>query len=187
MDPLLETIDVDLDEASELLFKVKVEGAAQSSSKIRLVCESGDLAYLFNGRTTGEDGVVQFVIPTMKDKLKEGVYSSKVEVLIDNRYFAPVLFQINFKKTISVVAESVVVKPRKLAPEVTVTASSIVARPKPAPAAPSPVPVKASAIAPKKTLQERRKLRQETEEITELDEAALRELTRSFVRTSKKR
>jgi len=125
MEPLLETLDVDIEDTSELLFKVTVEGADQSPAKIRLVCESGDLAYMFNGRP-GPDGLVQFVLPAMKDKLKEGLYQSRVEVLIENRYFAPVQFQLNFKRAVRVVAEAVTLVQRKPEPAVIVTAAPIV-------------------------------------------------------------
>jgi len=127
MEPMLETIDLDCEESQELLFRVKVEGAEQAPAKIRLVCESENIAYMFDGHDAGKDGLVQFNLPVMKDKLKEGVYQSRVEVLIENRYFAPVQFQINFKKTIKVMAESVsnfVHKPKQ--PEITVTAAPVV-------------------------------------------------------------
>lgn len=137
MDPLLETIDLDVEEPSELLFRVKVEGAEQAPAKVRLVCESGDMAYMFNGRTAGPDGLVSFNLPVMKDKLKEGMYQSRVEVLIENRYFAPVQFQVNFKKAVKVVAESVNFVPRKVAPEIKVIAAPIV-KPKPAPVVATP-------------------------------------------------
>ena len=80
---------------------------------------------MFVGRGTGEDGVVQFVIPQMKGKLQEGTYAARVEVLIENRYFSPVQFQLNFKKTMQVFAESIQhVQPVK--PEIRVSASPIV-------------------------------------------------------------
>lgn len=138
MEPMLETVDLDMEESNELLFKVKVEGADPAPAKVRLVCEQGDLAYMFNGRSAGGDGLVQFNLPVMKDKLKEGLYLARVEVLIENRYFAPVQFQVNFKKAVKVVAEAVNVVPRKTAPEVTVSAVPVV-KPKPAPVVQQPV------------------------------------------------
>jgi hypothetical protein len=124
MEQLTETITLDMEEANELAFKIQVEGAS-SPAKVRLVCESGDVSYMFNGKGTSEDGVVQFVIPQMKEKLSEGTYSAKVEVLIENRYFSPVQFQINFKKAMKVFAESIQVKPIMSKPEIKVTASAL--------------------------------------------------------------
>ena len=57
MEPTLETIVLDAEENNELLFKVKVEGADNVPAKVRLVCESGELAYMFNGYSTSTDGV----------------------------------------------------------------------------------------------------------------------------------
>jgi hypothetical protein len=124
MEQLTETVTLDMEEANELAFKIKVEGAS-TPAKVRLVCESPEVSYMFVGRGTGEDGVVQFVIPQMKGKLQEGTYAARVEVLIENRYFSPVQFQLNFKKTMQVFAESIQhVQPVK--PEIRVSASPIV-------------------------------------------------------------
>ena len=127
MEPLLETVELDMEESNELAFKIKVEGTANSPAKVRLVCEGSDVSYMFNGRGTGEDGVVQFVMPQMKDKLQEGVYQARVEVLIENRYFSPVQFQINFKKAMKVVAEALFIQPKSTKPEISVSAQPVVA------------------------------------------------------------
>ena len=126
MEPMLETIDLDTEESNELAFKIKIEGADSGPTKVRLVCEGENVSYMFNGRATSEDGVVQFVIPVMKDKLKEGTYTSKVEVLVENRYFAPVQFNINFKKAMKVVAEAVTLPRHVAKPEIKVSAQPIV-------------------------------------------------------------
>jgi hypothetical protein len=70
----------------------------------------------------------------MTSKIQEGSYAARVEVLVENRYFAPLQFQINFKKTLTVVAESVVVAPKPVRSEIKVTATPIVVS-KPVPAA----------------------------------------------------
>jgi len=124
MEPLLETISLDSEENNELLFKVKIEGA-DGPAKVRLVCETGDVAFMFNGQPIGDD-VVAFNLPVLKDKIKEGTYLSRVEVLIENRYFTPVQFQINLKKTIKVVAESIKFIPRNVPQEIKITAAPIV-------------------------------------------------------------
>lgn len=125
MDSLVETIDLDIEESNDLAFKIKLEGAASSPAKVRLVCEGNDCAYMFNGYGTGEDDVVQFTLPKMINKLQEGLCQVRVEVLVDNRYFAPLNFQINFKKSLSVVAESIRVVSRQKNDDLRVTASPI--------------------------------------------------------------
>jgi hypothetical protein len=201
MEQMLETIDLDSEESNELAFRVKVEGAEQAPSKIRLVCESGELAYMFNGRTTSEDGVILFTLPSMKGKLKEGVYSSKIEVLIENRYFAPVQFNINFKKTMTVVAEAISIQPRKKPVEITVTAQPVIVAKPIVPQVATPVIQKPAIQAPilhkqpvqvqstRSTLSEKFKTKpvKINEEITKNDESALRELVGGFIKTQSRK
>ena len=124
MEQLAETITLDVEESNELAFKIKVEGSS-TPVKVRLVCESPEISYMFPGRGTQEDGVVQFVIPQMKGKIQEGLYSARVEVLVENRYFSPVQFQLNFKKTMRVFAEAIqIVQPTKQ--EIKVSAAPLV-------------------------------------------------------------
>lgn len=126
MEPMLETINLDLDESNDLKFKIKLEGNVSSPAKVRLVCEGEDFSYVFKGYGTNEMDVVQFTLPRMENKLKEGTYNAKVEVLVENRYFAPLQFQINFKKSVSVVAEAVRVAPRVEDKSIKVTAVPII-------------------------------------------------------------
>lgn len=127
MEPLTETISLDIDESNELAFRIKMEGTAAAPAKVRLVCEGEDFAYMFNGYGTGEPEVVQFTLPRMGSKISEGSYAARVEVLVENRYFAPLQFQIEFKKTLSVVAEAIQVKPRTVQSDIRVTATPLVA------------------------------------------------------------
>lgn len=196
MEPMLETIDLDMEESNELLFKVKVEGADPAPAKVRLVCESGDLAFMFNGRSAGGDGLVQFNMPVMKDKLKEGVYQARVEVLIENRYFAPVQFQVNFKKAVKVMAENVTVVPRKAAPEVTVSAVPVVKPKAPPVAVAPPVAKKPEREAPpparesaQLTLKERYHHKHDDliTEAGEPDEAAILAAAADFVKGRRKK
>lgn len=126
MESLTETITLDIDESNELAFKIHMEGASSAPAKVRLVCEGKDFSYMFNGYGTGEPEIVQFTLPQMSSKIAEGSYNARVEVLVENRYFAPVQFQINFKKTLSVVAESIQVRPKQVQHDIKVTAVPIV-------------------------------------------------------------
>jgi len=156
MESLLETVDLDIEESNELTFRIKLEGVGTNPVKVRLVCEDKDVSYLFNGYGTSEDGVVQFVLPQMKNKLNEGLHQAKVEVLVDNRYFSPVQFQINFKKTMSVVAESMFVAPKPPSrQEIKVSAQPITVRQL----------SKESAIAPVSIAEDKPRFQQPVEEI----------------------
>jgi hypothetical protein len=188
MESFLETIDLDIEESSELLFKVKVEGIDQAPAKVRLVCETGDVDYMFQGHATPDEGVIQFLLPSLKGKLKEGLYLSRVEVLIENRYFAPCTFNINFKQAVKVVAEAIRVPQRRPVPQIKVTASAPVVVTKPV-TKPVPVPAKSPArpTVTVPSLRERYKAKQ-PEAIENVDgsgESLLRELARSFVRGKK--
>lgn len=188
---MMETIDLDVEEPNELLFKVKVEGVEPAPAKVRLVCESGDLAYMFLGRPTGDEGVVQFLLPILKGKLKEGTYPSKVEVLIENRYFAPVLFNINFKQAIKVVAEAVQV-PRKAAPAVSVAVTAVavkkpIAMTKPVVLVSKPAIIEGtSRTTLKERFETKRSVTQVIEKVDTEGEELIRDLARSFVRGNKK-
>lgn len=144
---MTETISLDIDESNELAFRIKMEGTAAAPAKVRLVCEGEDFAYMFNGYGTGEPEVVQFTLPRMGAKITEGSYAARVEVLVENRYFAPLQFQIEFKKTLSVVAEAIQVKPRVTQSDIKVTATPLVAQ-KPA-AKPTQIVFEQRQAAPK--------------------------------------
>lgn len=130
MEPLTESIDLDIEESNELAFKIKMEGAASTPAKVRLVCEGKNFSYMFNGYGTSEPEVVQFTIPQMSNRIEEGQYTARVEVLVENRYFAPLHFQINFKKMLTVVAEakSIQVVSKASKPDIKVTAAPVVAQ-----------------------------------------------------------
>lgn len=175
MESMLETIDLDVEELNELLFRVQIQGADPAPAKVRMVCEGTDLGFIFDGRS-GPDGLIQFNLPVMKDRVKEGLYQARVEVLIDNRYFAPVQFQVNFKKTIKVVAESVKLAPKKQ--EITVVAAPVAVKPREV-IREAPPPARVGA---QMTLKERFNVKQE-----ELSEDDILAAAKSFVASRRKR
>ena len=103
-------ITLNLDEENQLLFKMKVKGSDKSPSTVRLVFEGAGYAYSIPGsHAGGDDDVYKFDVPALHSKLDEGSYRSKVEVIVDGRYFAPVEFDTEFKRPMQVQAESLVV------------------------------------------------------------------------------
>lgn len=124
----MDPIEIDLDESSELLFKVHVEGT-EHPARTRLVCEGNDMGFLFLGGFTDDPGVVQFVIPSMIGKIVEGDYNAKLEVLIENRCFSPIEFKLRFKKRLSVQVEAMShTTIRKSSPEIKSAASLVEVR-----------------------------------------------------------
>ena len=99
-------IDLMLDNDNELRFKVNVEGSRPGTSICRLMLENDDIHYGFKGVQTS-DGEVSVVIPPLKNILKEGVYDTHLEVVVDDRIFIPLEMKINFEKSVVVTAESV--------------------------------------------------------------------------------
>ena len=129
----MEKIELKLDEANELLFKVVIEGTREPASAIRFVCEGEEFSYMFKGTTGDEPGEVRVIVPPMQDKLKEGLYEGRLEVLIEGKYLAPLQCLAQFKPGVKVVAESVQVAPQATKHEIKATASvSVKARPVPA-------------------------------------------------------
>lgn len=157
MEQLKETIELDIDEPNELVFAVKVEGITSvNPARVRLVCERDGMSFMFPGREIQGSGHVQFDIPKMSDMLEAGSYSSRVEVLVENRYFEPVNFELEFKKTVSVVAEAVKKPEIKRKPPIKVSAAPVIKRPSQQPTNPSQNALKAEQkVSTGRSLKER--------------------------------
>lgn len=95
-----------LDQDNELRFNVAIEGSKPGTPKYRLVFEGKNVSYSFNGMQAAP-GEVAFVVPTMKNIIKEGNYRTNLEVMIDDRYFTPLTFDASFEESVKVTAESV--------------------------------------------------------------------------------
>lgn len=121
-----EAVELNVDESNELSFMIKIEGAQSNEARVRLVLEGDSgISYMFAGRGTNEDGVVTFKIPSMEQKLAEGTYNARVEVLVESRYFEPTTFKLKFNKPVKVVSEGIVSKHVEKQKAVTVTAQPI--------------------------------------------------------------
>jgi hypothetical protein len=102
----MSDIEFKLDEHNDVTFEVDIRGSekATSSPIIRFVCESGDITYGFKGEYTG-NGEVSFEIPPLKGKVEEGRAKGKLEVILEDKYFVPIEFGIDFVAPTEVVAE----------------------------------------------------------------------------------
>ncbi len=108
---MTSAIDLMLDNDNELRFKVNIEGTRPGSSVCRLMLEHEDLQYGFKGVETA-DGEISVFIPPLKSMISEGIYDTHLEVVVDDRIFIPLEMKVNFEKSVSVTAESVV-RPRR--------------------------------------------------------------------------
>lgn len=103
----VETILLKLDEMNELLFGVKIQGARNSNSVFRIVCECrGGMELMFQGTATPE-GDVKFNIPPLQEFMEPCKSNVHLEVIVDNKVFVPMQLIAEFKQGTSVVAESV--------------------------------------------------------------------------------
>jgi len=100
--------DVHLDEENELRFNITTEGTdATASIKTRMILESSKMDFMFPGISI-PGGEVTVIVPSLKGVLNEGLYNTRLEVLIDDRIFTPLELTANFKQSVKVVAEAVV-------------------------------------------------------------------------------
>ena len=105
-------VDLMLDEDNELRFKVNITSSRPGESSCRLMLESGGVQYGFKGSTT-VDGEIAITIPPLKNILNEGIYDTKLEVVVDDKLFVPLEMKVNLEKSVAVTAEAVVRTPKK--------------------------------------------------------------------------
>jgi hypothetical protein len=125
----MSTINLMIDEENELTFQVQIEGSRPGTAKCRLMLESNDMSFAFEGNNTGDE--VSVVLPPLDHVLKEGTYDMTLEVVVDDRFFEPLKIQGEFEKRLKVTAESVKVKTK---PKVKTTASLVEVKKKSKPA-----------------------------------------------------
>ena len=78
---------------------IDVEGSSLSKSKVRLVIETNEMSYMFNG-SVNEDGACEVIVPKTKNFLSEGTKGNiKLEVIADDVYFEPWTSDFNVKTT----------------------------------------------------------------------------------------
>jgi hypothetical protein len=77
------------DKPNKFNCNIEIEGTSLSKSKVRLVIESEDMTYLFNGRIEN-NGICEVSIPKTKHFLSEGSKGlMRLEVIADDVYFEP--------------------------------------------------------------------------------------------------
>lgn len=116
----MSTIELMIDEENELTFQVQIEGTRPGKAKCRLMLESKNMSFAFEGQSMGDE--VSVTLPPLDHILKEGTYDMTLEVVVDERYFEPLKMQGAFEKRLKVTAESVTVRSK---PRVKTTASLV--------------------------------------------------------------
>ena len=103
------------DKPNKFNCNIEIEGTSLSKSKVRLVVETEDMSYMFNGKIEN-NGLCEVNIPKTKHFLTEGTQGlMRLEVIADDVYFEPWSSQFNVKtnkKVNVVVSEQVEEKPK---------------------------------------------------------------------------
>ena len=105
----MQQIDLDLDKENELIFKIVIEGTRSADTRSRLLLESDEYSLVFPTSSEG-NGQISVVIPPLEKVIKEGNYNCSLEVIVDDKIFTPIKIGTEFKKSLKIVAESVVKK-----------------------------------------------------------------------------
>ena len=103
------------DKPNKFNCNIEIEGTSLSKSKVRLVVETDEMSYMFNGNIENT-GVCEVNIPKTKHFLPEGTQGlMRLEVIADDVYFEPWSSQFNVKtnkKVNVVVSEQMEEKPK---------------------------------------------------------------------------
>jgi hypothetical protein len=103
------------DKANKFNCNIEIEGTSLAKSKVRVVVETDEMSYMFNG-IIENTGVCEVIIPKTKHFLPEGTKGNmRLEVIADDVYFEPWSSDFNVKtnkKVNVVVTEQVEDKPK---------------------------------------------------------------------------
>jgi hypothetical protein len=103
------------DKPNKFNCNIEIEGTSLAKSKVRLVVETDEMSYMFNG-SIESNGVCEVNIPKTKHFLSEGTKGNmRLEVIADDVYFEPWSSDFNVKtnKKVNVtVSEQVEEKPK---------------------------------------------------------------------------
>ena len=106
-----------LDTDNELAFSIEIEGAEDSSVKSQFIIEGPrGISLSFEGQT--QSGEVLVEVPSLKGMVKEGVYDTRLEVIVDDRIFTPLEMRTSLKPSVKVEA-AVKVSRKSASPVVT--------------------------------------------------------------------
>lgn len=77
------------DKPNKFSCNIEVDGTSLAKSKARIIIESNDINYMFNGKID-EEGNCEIIIPKTKNFLSENNFGKmRLEVIADDVYFEP--------------------------------------------------------------------------------------------------
>lgn len=95
------------DKSNKFNCNIEIEGTSLAKSKVRLVVETDEMSYMFNG-IIENTGLCEVIVPKTKNFLPEGTKGNmKLEVIADDVYFEPWSsdFQVKATKKVNVVVQ----------------------------------------------------------------------------------
>ena len=93
-----------IDDDNEIKFDVTIEGTDSGSVTSRLVLETNSGFEVGFEATKMASDEIHFVVPNLKNVLKEGPAAARLEVFIDDRRFVPLDLVVDLKKSVKVEA-----------------------------------------------------------------------------------
>ena len=96
--------DLFIDDDNEIKFDVTIEGTDAGSVSSRLVIESGSGFEVGFDASKVSGNEIYFVVPSLKNVLREGNTPARLEVFIDDRRFVPLDMTVDLKKSVKVEA-----------------------------------------------------------------------------------
>ena len=139
----MSDFDIYLDTDNELKFTVAIEGVSEASVRSQFILEGPKGINLsFEGKAEGSE--ISVDVPSLKGMLREGLYNTRLEVIVDDRIFTPLQMQATLKPAIKV--EAVIRATQKVSGPV--VSAAVVSRPKALAEAPVVQPVAPVTFAP---------------------------------------
>jgi hypothetical protein len=120
------------DKPNKFNCNIQIEGTSLAKSKVRLVIETDEMSYMFNGAIENT-GVCEVIIPKTKHFLPEGTKGNmRLEVIADDVYFEPWSsdFGVKTNKKVNVVVSEQEEEKPKLTVEVFQQEETIIEEPK---------------------------------------------------------
>ena len=96
--------DLFIDDDNEIKFDVTIEGTDSGSVSSRLVIESGSGFEVGFDASKVSGNEIYFVVPSLKNVLREGNTPARLEIFIDDRRFVPLDMTVDLKKSVKVEA-----------------------------------------------------------------------------------
>lgn len=123
---------INLNEDNNLEFELSIQGADAGNSKPRFcIVLDENREYVFPGKYSA--GKVDFNIPILESMIDAGIYECRLEVIVDNHYFAPINDAVEFVMPVAIKEAKVVnTVEEKAEPSVSINSLKVNANPIPA-------------------------------------------------------